>query len=418
MFNIPKLDFVKTAASDAMSRVKDLPQTLQQKTTGMMSALPLDAQNLDARDLMARAANPSITGATGSVSKLSDKVSGYKINEYPENVGSDRYPHYVAFFINEYVLNGSPKDTRGGSGYKEDVVRNIDQYGMVGGGVGRNLQKGSKNFTQASSNLETTGAKEAEAAKQNGSATGELIGETKQVVGKALSEIGTTIKRTADVIILYTPNQIRQQYSAGYEQFSNASLLGSALIGAANANNVSDAMGVLGDSLQNVGSELARGVIGAAAKVGGMEGAIQAIDKAGGKIQNQRTEILFRSMDMRRHEFNYLFSPRNLNEAQKIEDIIRLFKLHMHPMVQTENDKTGNYLIMPSEFDIEFYYETGENTHLPKILTCVLENCSVDYTPQSMWSAFDGVPFPTHISLSLQFKELEPLTAQHIKEGF
>lgn len=388
-FNLPSTSFIKDTISSVKNRVQDLPATLTQKANNMMTSVPFaDARNLDARDLMARAANPNITGASSaelnSITNLrSSNLSGYYIKEYPENIGSERYPHYVAFFINEYILNGSKQEggRDGTTEYLDDVPRNIDKYGQVGGGLSRGL-----------------------------SGVTDKAGNT--------INIGAKVKRTADAIILYTPNQMRQSYSAGYEQFTNASIVGSALFGLANANNVSEAMGVLGDTGKNILGEIGRGAIGAFAQTVGAEGAMSAIDKARGKIQNPRTEILFQSMGMRRHEFNYLFSPRNRNEAQKIEDIIRLFKMHMHPAVQTENDKTGNYLILPSEFDIEFYYKDKENNHVPKILTCVLEDMSVDYTPNSLWSTFDGDPFPTHISLHMQFKELEPLTAQHIKEGF
>jgi len=90
----------------------------------------------------------------------------------------------------------------------------------------------------------------------------------------------------------------------------------------------------------------------------------------------------------------------------------------MHPRVQTKNSTTGNYLVMPAEFDIEYYYKDQQNTSINKIATCVLERLDVNYTPHEFWAAFDKTGFPPHILLRMLFKEVEPLHREMIKDDY
>jgi hypothetical protein len=57
-----------------------------------------------------------------------------------------------------------------------------------------------------------------------------------------------------------------------------------------------------------------------------------------------------------------------------------------------------------------------ENDYYNRIATCVLENCTVDYTPGKVSSFKDGSP--TQINMTLQFKETETLTKDKINQGY
>ena len=81
----------------------------------------------------------------------------------------------------------------------------------------------------------------------------------------------------------------------------------------------------------------------------------------------------------------------------------------------------NRFLTLPSTFDIHYMYQTqdgvaSENDFYNRIATCVLENCSIDYTPGGVKSFSDGSP--TQITMSLQFKETELLTKERINAGF
>jgi hypothetical protein len=57
------------------------------------------------------------------------------------------------------------------------------------------------------------------------------------------------------------------------------------------------------------------------------------------------------------------------------------------------------------------------NTHLPFIKTCVCESISTNYTPQSVWAAYNSGA-PVAISLSLGFKEKELVMEKDVEGGY
>jgi hypothetical protein len=103
-----------------------------------------------------------------------------------------------------------------------------------------------------------------------------------------------------------------------------------------------------------------------------------------------------------------------------VQKILNRLQFHQAPEINT--DSNGFFLVPPSEFDIQFYYNGKENPNIPKISTCVLETIDVDYAPNG-FSAYEvmgeNVPgvgrtgMPVAIRLSLQFKETEYLLKDH-----
>jgi hypothetical protein len=58
----------------------------------------------------------------------------------------------------------------------------------------------------------------------------------------------------------------------------------------------------------------------------------------------------------------------------------------------------------------------SENNFYNRIATCVLQDCSVNYTPGGVKSFEDGGP--TQTTMTLTFKEIELLTKDKIGEGY
>jgi hypothetical protein len=86
------------------------------------------------------------------------------------------------------------------------------------------------------------------------------------------------------------------------------------------------------------------------------------------------------------------------------------------------------YFIPPSYFDISFKYALNivsadgtstitvkENDRIYKVGKCVLENVSVDYSPNG-WSSHPG-GMPTQIKMQLQFMETEIVNRQRLASG-
>lgn len=303
----------------------------------------------------------------------------YETIEFPSNLGEDKYPYYVIFYINSNTKATITKKSK-----------NIELKGLP----------------QKSSNQGL--------ARDAGAAMEKLKTSSGSVADMLKSFTSSSMKRLLHAIVLHMPHQVRASYSTEYDDFTNGGIAGSLI------KNI-----LAGQSLTDAASSAAAGVLkeGIAAAVGGVgaavgvEGAYSAIQKARGEVENPRAEILFKSVGFRRHEFNYIFAPKNEIESETVKNIIKLFKFHMHPEI-LDSANQGQYLAIPSEFDIEYYYKENENDSVGRIATCVLESCNVDYTPNGSWSAFDETPHPVHITMSLQFRETEPLYRNMIELGY
>jgi hypothetical protein len=105
-----------------------------------------------------------------------------------------------------------------------------------------------------------------------------------------------------------------------------------------------------------------------------------------------------------------MFAPFDESEATNVLEIIKTFKFHQAPEVNTSG--MGRYFVPPSEFDIDFLFDGQKNPHVHQIGTCVLTGLNVDYSPNG-WSTFTN-GMPTNIKLSLQFMETEIVTKQRV----
>ena len=150
----------------------------------------------------------------------------------------------------------------------------------------------------------------------------------------------------------------------------------------------------------------------------GVEGSAQLANKAFGQATNPYMEVMFESMGLREFTYNFTFAPKNAQERDDVQDIIKLFRFHMAPELKGSQHR---FLTLPSTFDIHYMYQhdqdyASENNFYSKIATCVLQSVSVDYSPNGVKSFQDGSP--TQINMALAFKETELLTKQSINAGY
>ena len=241
-----------------------------------------------------------------------------------------------------------------------------------------------------------------------------------QQLGKARK----TTKRISDSIALYLPGQVIDQTSATYEDLPTGlvgKFLGDAS-GLITSYKQSDyeAVGRKGaGALKAFIEEAGRRLLATAAEgLLGAEGSVQGVNKLFGQADNPFVEVLFTSMNIRKFTYNFNFAPRNEDETQEIQQIIQLFRYHMAPELQKVN---GRYLTLPSTFDIHYMYKANngqsyENDFYTRLSTCVLQDCSVNYTPNGVKSFSDGAP--TQITMRLTFSETEALTKEKIQQGY
>lgn len=129
--------------------------------------------------------------------------------------------------------------------------------------------------------------------------------------------------------------------------------------------------------------------------------------RGAGVIPNPNMELLFRSPVLRNFGLAYRMTARSKDEAERIRKIIRFFKQGMSP----KNSNTGeNYFIKtPNVFEVEFKTtDDKKNKSMPRFKTCALTGFDTDYSPDSMWAAYDDGQ-PVSVTILLQFMELTPI---------
>ena len=115
-------------------------------------------------------------------------------------------------------------------------------------------------------------------------------------------------------------------------------------------------------------------------------------------------ELLFKGPQMRAFSFSWKMSPRDEKESLEIGKIIRMFKQSMAPQKTTED----LFLKAPSIYDIEFRSKGGRNRFLPKIKSCALVDCAVNYTPDGSYMSYTNSSMVA-LEMSLSFQETEPI---------
>jgi hypothetical protein len=215
--------------------------------------------------------------------------------------------------------------------------------------------------------------------------------------------------RLKDIITLHISEKPVVSYGVNYTNRDIGVLAGLLVQGSATAS------GVLG-SFANPEFQ-SRGLV-ELAKIPQLKSAggtlTDIIELNGRQKSNPFRETLFESVDYRTFQFSYRFLPKTESETNKIQNIIKTFKKHMHPEI-TQNKL---FYIYPAEFDIKYYYKNKENEYLHKFARCALVDMVVDYGgDQFVTIGRDGAP--AEIGMSLKFQELEQMTSEGVdKNGY
>jgi hypothetical protein len=271
---------------------------------------------------------------------------------------------------------------------------------------------------------------------------------------------------TTDSIALYIPNGIKMVSSMGYEHTAELGFIVSAIAKSIQGNdNLGDIASSITDRVKNayftqeqlyrsgihalpgifsaIGSltgnaGIRSGALNTSNAIGGQTDAlINAYNLSRGEAFNPFKEVLFKGVEFREFSFTFQMYPRSKDESDSINEIVELFRYHMHPEENTAQE--GRFFIYPSDFDIEFYTlfdneesndvvdpEFGllamdsaksikENKYLMSLSTCVLTSMDVNYTPSNVFVTHnDGSPMG--VEMTLRFRETEIMTKRRIQE--
>jgi len=351
--------------------------------------------------------------------------TGYKIGtfEYPEDLRKrPDLQHYVAFYINvrDKRTGGATQNPDAYFEKSSEEAKRIDALNESNRITENDARRASKVLKDNAATIAAAGTVIA------GIGMGTRLTEIPALAGKALGAglaariavkmldklnlpdfaPGTT-SRLKEVITLHVEDRPSVKYGVNYNDRELGALTGLLVQGSA-AASVSGGLKAIAPELQaRFISELIKLP---SLKAGG--GTLNDLREIGTREKtNPFREVLFESVDYRSFNFRYRFFPKSKSETQKIQNIIQMFKVHMHP------ETTGQRLfyIYPSEFDIQYFYKDKENPYVHKFARCALTGMTVDYGGEQFATFDDGAP--TEINLTLSFRELEQMTSEGIKKN-
>jgi len=236
-------------------------------------------------------------------------------------------------------------------------------------------------------------------------------------------------------IILPMPNAIRDSNGAGWRQGQMNDLqawLGGKAGAIMKQNKVEDAFREAGSIVTDVKKALtaegsatsgrgndvinlikAKAVASAANLAGGNISAEGMLKRSSGQIVNQNEEMLFDAVNMRDFTFRWDMTPRTQTEGGVCKEIIRTLKQRSAP--KRGKGSTG-FLNAPDIFRISYMSGSSKHPFLNSFKLVALSKLDTTYTASNTYATYpDGTP--VHMSMSLQFKELNPIYAEDYGEG-
>lgn len=206
-------------------------------------------------------------------------------------------------------------------------------------------------------------------------------------------------KRKVATVSLYIPDTLNFQYNAGYGNLSLLQVAGEV------AGTVGSSKFPILNTLGKMGSAGLSAVQSNAAKL--------ALSTQGLAI-NPQQQLLFDGIDFRTYQMAFTFTPYSRQEAEAVKQIVKLFRYHAAPQIQTTGG--GMFFVPPSTFDLDFLFNGQRNENVTKVTESVIESIDVNYAPNG-WAAHDnGAPVQT--TLTINFKEIELVDKDKIQAGY
>jgi len=386
---------------------------------------------------------------TAERSGLSGSESDFRLNydlnilKYPLDIGDYPRGHYMIIHINEQVKTQFSATQRGGQtgGTTSVGASRAETAQMLGGStnVASAAAIAGKEIGKAAADLAAKAKNSAEksaivnTAMSTLSAAGTLIdsvvglGNQSTAIGDSInSAVKTmssdsflrTIRRTTESIVLYMPNSVITDFSQSYSQPNIGGSKTGAGVGAATAAGAGKQNETIANMTPFLAEQIAR------------SDPLYSVAFSGvtGTVVNPQIEVLYQSPALRNFNFDFIFYPRSQKEAEEVQKILTSLMFHQAPEILgagAGGGQGGYFMVPPSEFDIQFYYNGKENPNVQPISTCVLTSMNVDYTESGQWHAYEvetdltskigGSGMPVSIRLTLGFMETEMFTKSRIR---
>ena len=378
---------------------------------------------------------------------------------YPSDLGQTDKAHYLVFYIREQTrtsfgtgaggtasknaLESATKDqiaagkaqimgsiqkakdavNQAKSGFASDVLDKLNGISSQGGIAGA-LSKVAGNVVGGINNV--FGSTSVTFGGNSQATEDQIQTSIKKITGQNLEFLRTT-RLTKDSIALYMPDTLQYGYSQTYDQLSLGGELGGQVLAAGKSaleeyektGKIGDAFGSVLKSAGNVAGQKGIKKLG---ELTGNQQTAQAILASTGRVENPMLEMVYKSPAFRDFQFDFTFYPRDEREALEVQKIIKKFTFHQAPEVLSG---TGGFLVPPSEFDIQFYYNGAQNPNIPTVGTCILKGIQVNYAPNGFTAyeipgenapALGRTGMPVAIQITLQFQEVVIITKKDLTD--
>ena len=232
-------------------------------------------------------------------------------------------------------------------------------------------------------------------------------------------------KRLLESIALYMPAQVSLNQKSNYGEIEIGSAVAAALNAQKGAASEEGFFNSVGGALAGLGDAAAESAVAGfrTAVAVGASGAKAAVELRSGMVLNNRLETVFEGVEKREFSFQFRFLPRSENEAKTVDRIVNIFRFYMAPSFAGDPSSSRTFIV-PATFNVQYHYSGGQNMFLNKIGECVLTNMDVTFggeRPQFFKPTSgvngEGAP-PVETNITLNFKELELMTREKIREGF
>lgn len=352
---------------------------------------------------------------------------------YPDDLLADRNNQYGGNYVIFYINVHEDSMLRKENGGEEATVQGNIPPSMRGDVAGMDVSAGSVIATSAGAGAiagKVTGIGSSQLTdKGKVVANGVLGGAVGAATVTAVGGASKKYKRMQKAIALYVPTDLSIKYGVNWEETSLATTAAAMAAAEGAGEMIKKGATALGQGAQGKFGEAKQSLVGAGKSGSGVAstalnagaglalqtpGVGEFLSKSSGVAANPKKEQLFKNVDFRTFSFSYQFFPRDAGEAAKAQEIIKAFKLHMHPEYK---DSQHFLYIYPSEFDIYYYQNGKENMNLHRHTSCVLTDMNISYSPQGIFSTFEN-GMPTQINVQLTFKELALLSKESIQDGY
>jgi hypothetical protein len=312
--------------------------------------------------------------ASGPLGSLFKSKYNYQEMQYPADLNSSGNGHAIKFDM--YNVDTVSLESLGQSFVKFGTAVVAGAQGVTAAGLNNKASELAAALPAAFAN---PGAFLDKAVKNLGEIAGIAVSNTQEFL--------KTHKTLQTSVLLYIPDTLNFSYNVEYGEIS--------LMGAV-------------ESVPGVGQ-----VAGKIHSIADNQLGKLVLNKLGYAF-NPQAQVMFQGIHFRPFNMSFTFTPRSAQEANKVRQIIKLFRRYAAPTII--DGSGGFFYTPPGIFNLTFLKDGSENTNINKLTDAVLIGIEVNYSPVGTAFHKDGQPVQTTMDLS--FQEIVLVDREKIDLGY